>query len=211
MGFGGKGKGGSSNNGLDPEVQKGLLENETALVNIAQQQSLNAQKLFGLTEPGLVTAENYYETLASGDPYAIMRATAPAAQQVGEATAGAKANIMANAPPGGEKALALEMTDVARGSKLADLTSGAFTGAPNALAQLAGQGIGESISSAGTGLSGLSSAESALASLGGLQLQSQQIQAEQKGNVLGSISGLAGSIFEAAGAAGGFGTLFAGI
>lgn len=185
----GKGNTGS----VDPAVQEGMLSNQSALVKIAQGQAHNAEQLYNLTEPGLVTAENFYETLASGDPGAIMRAISPAAQQVSEATAGAKSNILANSPAGGEKNLALEMTDVSRGAEVGKLAAGATTGAPNALATLAGQGVGESISAAGTGISGLSAANQGLASLGGLQMQGEQIQAEEKGNVLGAIGQLGGA------------------
>lgn len=192
----GGGKGGGD--GLSPEVQQGMLSNQSALVKIAQGQAHNAEQLYNLTEPGLVTAENFYETLSSGDPGAIMRAIAPATQQVSEASAGAKSNIMANAPAGGEKNLALDMVDVSRGAEIGHLAGGATTGAPNALASLAGQGIGESISAAGTGISGLSAANQGLTSLGGMQIQEQQIQAEQKGNMMGMLGGLASTGAEVA-------------
>src|ERR1700675_2197481 len=140
------GKGQSSN--MDPAVQSGMLSNETAMVKLAQEQEGNAQKLFNLTEPGLVQSENYYETLSSGDPGAIMRAIAPGAQQVSEASAGAKSNIMANTPAGGEKNLALEMTNVNRGAQIGQMAAGSTLKAPDVLAKLAGQGIGESQSAA---------------------------------------------------------------
>jgi hypothetical protein len=185
-----------------------MVSNESALVNIAQGQAQNAQQLYGIAEPGLVTAEQQYESLASGDPAAIARVLAPTAQAASSAAAGAKSNIMANAPAGGEKSLALEQVDAGRASQIAQTTSAATTGAPNALATLAGQGVGEGIQSANVGIGGLSAASQSAASLGGLQLQSQQIQAEEKGNVLGSVSSLAGAGMRAAGAAGSFGDLF---
>jgi hypothetical protein len=170
-----------------------MLSNETALVNIAQQQETNAQQLFGLTEPGLGTAESFYTTLASGDPTAIMQAIAPTAQAAGQASAQAKSNIMANAPAGGEKNLALEMTDVNQAAQVSKAASGASLSAPNALAALSGQGIGESISSATAGTSALGTGSQTLASLGSLQLQGQQINAEEKGSQLGALGGLAGA------------------
>jgi hypothetical protein len=137
------GKGSSNNlNDVSPQVQQGMLANETALTNIATEQNANAQQLYQLTEPGLVQSEDFYERLASGDPAAIMKAIAPTAQAASSAAAGAKSNIMANAPAGGEKNLALEMTDVNRGAQVAQAASGATLAAPNALGQLAGQGIG---------------------------------------------------------------------
>lgn len=193
----GKG-GGSGSQGIDPAVQQGMLANQTALVNIAQQQSANAQTLFGVTEPGLQTAEQFYQSLATGDPAAIMRATAPAAEFSAQAAAGAKKNIMDTAPSGGERNLALEAVDAGRASDITKTGTAASLGGPNALAALAGQGVGESISAAGTAVSGLSSANQGLASLGGLQINEQQIQAEEKGNVLGALGGALGTGAEVA-------------
>lgn len=175
----GKGKGGGTE--IDPSVQQGLLANQNALVQIAQGAQQNAQSLFNLTEPGLATAENFYQTLAAGDPAAIMRAIAPTAQQASEAATGAKSNIMANAPAGGEKNLALEMTDVNKADVISKAASGASLNAPNALAQLANQGISQSIAEQGTGISGLSAGSAALGSLGGIEAEYAKVQAEQKG------------------------------
>jgi hypothetical protein len=169
-----------------------MLNNESALVNIAQGQSQNAQQLYNLTEPGLVQSEDFYQNLASGDPAAIMKAIAPTAQAASSSAAGAKANIEANSPAGGEKNLALEQVDVNRGAQISSAASGATLAAPNALGQIAGQGIGEGISSAGAATSGLSSANQGLTSLQGLTFQGQQLQMEQKGQTLGAVGGLAG-------------------
>ncbi len=116
---------------------------------------------------------------------------------------------MNNAPAGGEKNLALEQADVSQGAQVGQVSTGAIGGAYNALAQLAGQGTSESISAAGTGISGLGSANNALSTLGGLQMQQYQAQQQAKGQQFGALSGLGGDIFSAAGAAGGFGALFA--
>lgn len=183
------GKGG----GISHDVQQGMLQNESALVDIAKEQNKNAQTLFGLTEPGLQTAESFYQSLATGDPGAISRAISPAAQQVTKASDSAKKNIIQNTPEGGEKNLALEMTEANKGSTIGSLGANAYLGAPNALANLAGQGIQESIASAGTGISSLSAGSQTLGSLGGLQLQGQQIQAENKGSTMGFLGSLAGA------------------
>jgi hypothetical protein len=126
-----------------------------------------------------------------------MRAISPAAQQVNQASTGAKSNILATDPAGGEKNLALENVDVAKGTQVGGLASGAYTGSFNALGQLAGQGVGESNAAAGTGIGAMSSANSGLSSLGGLQLQGQQIQMEQKGQELGAFAGLGGALIGA--------------
>jgi len=174
-----------------------MLANETALTKIAGQQATNAEQLYQVAEPGFQKAEDFYRAIASGDPGAISRAIAPEAQMINEASSGAKANILATAPAGSEKNLALEMTDVNKGAEIGKAAGGAYTGSFNALGQLAGQGVGESISAAGTGISGFSSASSGLAQLGQLNIQDKQLQMQQKGQSLGGFGDLlstAGSI-----------------
>jgi hypothetical protein len=100
---------------------------------------------------------------------------------------------MANSPAGGEKNLALEMTDVNRAAQVSGAASNASLNAPNALAALAGQTIPESTASASAGTSALSAGSQTLSSLGGMQVQEQQIGAEEKGNMLGAVSKVAGS------------------
>jgi hypothetical protein len=182
------GKGTSSN--LSPQIQPEMLANETALVNLAQQSAQEGQQLYNLTEPGLARAENFYSSLSSGDPAAIMQAIAPAAQQINQATAGAKKNILQTPGGGGEKNLALENADVSRGAEIGQTASGAYTGSFNALGQLAGQGIGESQGATGQATSAYSAGTSALSSLGNLQLENAQLQMQQKGQSLGGFDTL---------------------
>lgn len=199
---------GKAQTGVSNQVSSAENSNEQALVSLASQQNANSQQLFNQTAPGLTAAENFYSSLATGNPASIATASAPAIQQITQATAGAKQQILNNAPAGGEKNLAIENADVAQGAKIGDVTSGAYLNSYNALAQLAGQGINQSISAAGTGISGLSSANTALGQIGQQQIEAEQMQAQQKGASLGALSSLGGSIFEGAGAAGGFGSLF---
>jgi hypothetical protein len=145
-----------------------------------------------MTEPGLVQSEDFYQNLASGDPAAIMKAIAPTAQAASSSAAGAKANIEANSPAGGEKNLALEQVDVNRGAQVSQAASGATLAAPNALGQIAGQGIGEGISSAGAATGSLSAANQGFGQMQSQQFQGQQLQMEQKGQTLGALGGLAG-------------------
>jgi hypothetical protein len=155
------------------------------LTALANQQGANAQSLFGASFPGFVTAENQAATLASGDPSAIARAIAPATQQVTQATAGAKQNIMNNAPAGGEKNLALEQADVSQGAQVGALASQGFNNSFNTLAQLAGQGVSQSQSGTGLAISGINSANSEISNL------FNQHQ-EQKGSTLGAIGSVVG-------------------
>ena len=204
--MGGKGKGA----GVSPQVSAGELNNSNALTAIANRSDARAGQLFSASFPGFETAENFYGTLSTGDPYAIARAISPAAQQITQQADAAKANILRTAPAGGEKNLALEQVDVNRGAQTADVASKSYLGSFNALAQLAGQGVNQSISSTNAGVSAYSAGSQALGQLGNQQLQAQQINAEQKGSTFGALSNLGGDIFEGAGAAGGFGALFGG-
>ena len=123
----------SNSAGLSPQVSSGLQANSDALTQIAQQQNANAQKLFQEANPGFQSAENFYGTLSTGDPYAIARAISPATQQISQATTGAKQNIMNNAPSGGEKTLALEQADVNQGAQVGQAATGSFLNSFNAL------------------------------------------------------------------------------
>jgi hypothetical protein len=174
--------------GISPATQTALTTDESALVGLAGQQAQNSQQIYNLEEPGLVQATDFYSELASGSPAAIMRAIAPTAQAASQATAGAKANIMANDPAGGEKNLALEMTDVNRGRQIASTASGASIGAENALAKLGTEGVGLSEGAAGTAISGYGAASGSTLGSGQLQLQGQQLQMEQKGQSLWPVS-----------------------
>ena len=182
------GKGGDS--GPSQAVSSGLSSNSTALESIATQQNANAQQLFGESNPGFIKAEDFYSALSSGDPGAIAKAISPATQQITQSADAAKANILRSGTPGGEKNLALEQVDVNRGAQVGSTATQGYLGSFNALAQLAGQGTNASIASAGTGISGLSSSSQSLSSLGGMQLQAQQIQAEEKGSMLSAIADL---------------------
>ncbi len=180
--------------GLSPQVQAGEQANATALTQIAQQQAGNAQTLFQESNPGFQSAEQFYGNLSTGDPYSIAKAISPATQQIAASTQGAKQNIMNNAPAGGEKNLALEQADVSQSAEVGKAATGSYLNSFNALASLAGQGTGESISAAGTGISGFNSANQGLGQLGQLQIQ-------QKGAQLGAFSSLAGDASSLAGLA----------
>ena len=179
---------------MSPDVEAGMLKNQNALAQIATSQQQKSEDLFRLTEPGMAQAEDFYSKLASGDPAAIMRAIGPAAGQIEQAATGATKNVMETAPAGGEKNLALANIQAGRGAEVGKVASEAYLKAPAALASLAGQGVGESISAAGTGVSGLSAASSGLASLGGLQIEQAQFQAQQKGSMLGGLGTIAQTV-----------------
>lgn len=153
---------------------------------IAQQQQKNAQQEYNTSFPGFQTAENYYQTLASGDPTAISRAIAPATQQINQQSQGNKERINQDTARGGSKNLALAENEINKGAQIGNTATQSYLGAFQSLAGLAGQGIGQSNQS--TGL-----ASSALTSAGNQQSQIANQQAEGKASQLGFISSLAGS------------------
>ncbi len=161
------------------------INNSNALTSIAQTQSGNANQLFQASFPGFQSAENFNQTLSTGDPYAIARAVAPADQQITAATTGARNNILNNAPAGGEKNLALEQASVNQGAQTGSVASQGYLNSFNSLAQLAGSGIGLGNSAAGTAISGLGSANQGF---GNVVNQGNQ----QKGATLGALGSLAG-------------------
>lgn len=177
--------GGGSGKGAANTAQKNIAADADQLTNIAKTQSGQSTQLYNSAFPGFQSAEGFYNALSSGDPTAIARAISPATQQISQATTGAKQNIMANDPSGGEKNLALEQANLNQGAQVGSTASQGYLNSFNALAKLAGQGIGESQSGANTAISGLGSSASANNASGQLGIQ-------EKGANLGALGGLAG-------------------
>lgn len=172
----GGGKGGGTNEQLE-NSQAGVANQLTSLLG---QQEGQSNQLFNLAFPGMQQADNFYSALASGSPNLLASVTAPAAQQVQQATAGAKQNILSTAPAGGERNLAIQQADVNQGAQVGALASQGYTGSFNALGQLGGQGIGLGQGAAGTAISAGSQANSAYSGLINEHMQ-------QKGATLGAV------------------------
>lgn len=205
----GGGKGSSETN---TQLENAQVADANQLTSLATQQQANSSTLFNLGLPGLQTSENYYSTLASGDPDAIAKLIAPAAQNIQTATAGAKQNILNTAPSGGEKNLAIESADVSQGAQIGALASQGYTAAPAALAQLGGANVNSSISSAGTAISADSSANSALSNVVGENIQQKGATLGAFGTLGGDVaSGVGGGLGAAAGGSSGLASLTAGL
>lgn len=206
--MGGGGKGGPNNQQLE-NSQAGLAQQLTTLLG---QQGGESQQLFNLAFPGMQTSENFYQTLASGDPGKIAMLLAPAAQQINQASAGAKQNIIANSPAGGEKNLALSQVDVNQGAQVGQLASQGYLSAFQGLASLGTSGVGLGQGAANTAISAGNSANSAYSGL-------IQEHMQQKGATLGTFgalggdvaSGLGGGLGASAGGAGAKGSAAAGL
>ena len=184
----GGGKGGGSNKQLETS-QAGLADQLTQLL---KQQGGESQQLFNLAFPGMKTSTDFYTTLASGSPDLIAKLTAPAAQQISQASAGAKENILATTPSGGERNLALQEVDVNQGAQLGALASQGYTGSFNALASMGASGVGLGQGAANTAIGAGQAANSTYSNLISEHMQ-------QKGSTLGTFGALGGDI------AGGFG------
>ena len=170
----------------DPALEASQVQNSTALTSLAQTQGANSNQLFQASFPGFQTAENAASVLSSGDPDAISKLIAPAAQQIQTATAGAKQNILNTAPAGGAKDLAIENADVQQGGQIGALASQGYNQSFNQLAQLAGQGGSQSNAAAGTAISGFNSSNSGLGSVVNENIA-------QKGATLGGFGSLLGA------------------
>lgn len=201
--------GGKSSIGPSSSVTSGLQSDANALASLAASQVNQGQTEFNAGFPAYQQAVSYQENLASGDPYRIAQATAPVAQQADSSAAAAKQNILQNGPAGGEKQLALEQVDVNRGATVGNAASNSYLQSFNSLAGLGSQGIGLGQNASSLGISGYGSASNSLTSLGGMQIQGQQIQAQEKGNTLGALASLGSGVAGAAGDAGSFAALFA--
>lgn len=128
---------GGGKSGISSSVQQGEL-------GIAQDADQRAGQLFSASFPGFQTAENYYQTLASGDPTAIARANAPATQQINEQSQATAQRINQDMPRGGEKNLALEENEINKGAQIGKNATQGYLSSFQNLAGLAGQGIGQS-------------------------------------------------------------------
>lgn len=178
---------GSSGKGLTQATTSGEQTSVNALNSLAQTQSANSNSLFNTALPDYQAASNFNQTLSTGDPYAISRLAAPADQQIASATAGAKQNILQNAPAGGERNLALEQADVNQGAQTGAVASQGYLNSFNSLAQLGTTGTGLANSAASTGIGALGTGLS-----GYNQIANQGI--EQKGASLGALGALAGDV-----------------
>ena len=181
MGGGGSSKGGVTNQQAE-NAQSGLA---TQLTSLLGQQQGESNQLFNLAFPAMQQSTSFYESLASGDPTKIAQVIAPATQQISQASAGAKQNILNTAPAGGEKNLALEQVDVNQGAQVGSLASQGYTSAFSALGQLGASGVGQSQNAASTAISAGSQANNAYSGLINEHMQ-------QKGATMGAYGALAG-------------------
>lgn len=172
--------------GESQSLQDAQTQLASTMSATANQSAAEGGALFNLALPGLEQSESYYGKLASGDPAALARANAPAIQQIGSATTGAKKNITQDMPRGGERNLALEEADLSQGAQISNLTTGSYVGSFGSLAGLGGQNVSQGNAATATGIQGMNAAANQYGQL-------QQLSNEQKATSLGFIGSLAGA------------------
>ena len=138
-------------------------------LDLAKKQEIRSEELYGLTEPGLRLTEQFYQTLASGDPKAIERATAPATERIAGQYEAAKKNIATTTPRGGTRELAMEEADISKAGQIGGTEAQAYLGSFPALANLAQGGVGLSINEVAQALTAFSGASSSNVALGQMQ------------------------------------------
>jgi hypothetical protein len=171
-----------SGTGGTQTTQNNIAQGQLAL---SQQQQAQANKVEGIVEPGLQTAENYYTSLSSGDPTKIMAAIGPAVSQIGSQTQQSKNSITQSTPRGGAQDLALAEADISKAGQVGNLETQAYTGAFPALASLFQGGAGISATDISNAISSASGAATTTAQVG-------QEEASGKASTMGLLGSLAG-------------------
>jgi hypothetical protein len=182
------GKGGPSRQ--EQQQQKDIAAGQ---LEIARNEEGHSNKLFDASFPGFQKAEGYYSKLASGDPNAIQQATAPATERIAANTEQTKKNISDTMPRGGSKDLALEEADITKSGQIGDVESKAYLGSFPALAQLAGEGIGLSVSEIQNALGGFSGASRTTADVANEKQASKSAELGLFGSLLGAGGQMAGA------------------
>ena len=167
----------------DKQQQRTISAEE---LSTSREQRARSAEIYNLTFPYLKTAGEHYSKIASGDPNAIFREVAPAAEGVIGQTEAVKERIRNELPRGGESRLATELADVQKGSQVGGLISKSFLSAFPALASLSSGGLGISINEIANAISGGGQASSATGKV-------MEADAAGKASTMGFLGSLAGA------------------
>jgi hypothetical protein len=159
-------------------------------LDLANKQQQESEATLNVVKPGLKTAEDYYASLATGDPTKIMAAIGPAVSQIGSQTAQAKKQITEGTPRGGAQDLALAEADISKAGQVGNLETQAYTGSFPALASLFQGGAGISVSQIANAIASAQGASQTTAAVG-------QEQASAKASTMGMFGAMAGGAGEA--------------
>lgn len=163
-------------------TEKSIVQGE---LNLANKQDARAGQIFDLTMPGLKTSMGHYSDLASGDSNAIFKAVAPGVQAIDQQFDSQKKNISDNMPRGGSRDLAMAETDVSKAGSVGNMVNQSYEGSFAALANLAGKGVGLSISEVQNAISAFGGASNTAGNLANQQEAG-------KASMMGMIGSLAG-------------------
>jgi hypothetical protein len=171
---------GGGNNAQTQSTQLAQQQTQTgtSFLNLAQQSLASSQQL----EQPLI---NLYSELTSGQPGAVQTALSPQIGHISQNTQQAEANVMRNVAPGAGADAALAQARIQQGQQTAQTENAGINNAFTGLAQIGAQQAGVGLSEAGTGLSGMAGAQQAY----GVQ---QQLQAQQKSSLMGTIGSIVG-------------------
>ena len=181
------------------QAQQAQTQAAQTATSLESQLAKEAQQLYGTTEPGLSTAENFYSQIASGNPQAIQSAMAPAISGIEQQYSQARQQALATGTPGGALQQTLQGLPIQEAGQIGQAETQAYASAFPALSSLGLSGVGASqgLTQAGTQALGL-----------GAQTYGNIAQQQAQGKA--STLGFLGSLGQAAGTAAGggvFGTL----
>jgi hypothetical protein len=180
--------------GDDEEDEKKFDPDKTALTTIeglqaqSKQNKGRANELADQSSAALNPVLNYFKALASGDPSALMAATAPERGRVIDQYDAARKAAVVSAPRGGGTTSAIVNSYITEANQLSDITATARRDANSSLGQLG-------INLAGLGLSADQLASADLDSILQAVFAQKNIDATKRGQNMG----MWGDIGEAAG------------
>lgn len=161
-------------------------------LSLAQQENTQSQQQYQQQQDLEAPEIALQKTLATGNPSAVLAATAPTISTLSAQFPASQEQIMNQLPPGPARDAALAQLTTSKNSTIAGTEANLVTQAPATLANI-GAGLGaESLQQIGAALSGLS----------GANTTAQGIESNanaEKANTVGLISGLTGGLGTAAG------------
>lgn len=179
--------------GPSQQVTQGQINAANASANLSNTLAGEAQQVYSTTEPGLQTAENYYNLIASGSPQAIQSAIAPSIGAIEQSTNTAKQQAMETLPAGGALQEALATAPIQEAGQIGQLVSQTYASSFPALANMAQTGIAASTNASNAATNATATSASAYGNV-----------AEQEAQGKATTMGLVGALGQAGG------TLFSG-
>lgn len=175
------------------DVDKLLGPDLDKLRGRADQNSDLASKFMAKGDAALSPALSYFQSLLSGNPAAVMAATAPERGRVIDQYDTARKSIAAFSPAGGGTTGAAAQSRVTQGNELAEILSTARDKGAAGASQIGGQMLGAGLQTNALVSQDLNSVISAVLSGAGLQVQqeaNEQAQDAAQGEAMGTMLGM---------------------